>query len=313
MQLAIGISACLLGQKVRYDGGHKASEFCLSQLQPYVRYQAVCPENAIGLGTPRPAIRLMKKTQGDIHLVQVNDASIDHTDAMHQFTEQALPAMSALAGFIVCAKSPSCGMERVRLFNEQGHQLGKAGVGLFTRQLMQRYPWLPVEEDGRLHDPMLRENFITRIFACHDYQQLCRDGFSVGALVAFHSRYKFLVMAHSPSAYRELGRLVAQAKLFEPEELKQRYLQDLMHALKQACSRKTHANVLQHLQGFFKKHLSSKERQELSSLIDRFRLGHLPLMAPITLLQHHLSRFEHPYLAAQTYLQPFPEALGLRG
>ncbi|MCC5824780.1 DUF523 and DUF1722 domain-containing protein [Alkalimonas sp.] len=313
MQLPIGISACLLGQKVRYDGGHKASEFCLSQLQPFVRYHAVCPENAIGLGTPRPPIRLLKKDHGDIHLVQVKDASKDYTEAMLDYTKQVLPGMEDLAGFIVCAKSPSCGMERVRLFNEQGHQLGKAGVGLFTRELMQRYPWLPVEEDGRLHDAELRESFITRIFACHDYQHLCRSGFSVGGLVAFHSRYKFLVMAHSPSAYRQLGRLVAQAKLFDTKELQQRYLLELMQALKKPCSRKTHANVLQHLQGFFKKHLSGKERQELSSLIDRFRLGHLPLMAPLTLLQHHLSRFEHPYLAAQTYLQPYPEALGLRG
>ncbi|MEE2025199.1 YbgA family protein [Alkalimonas mucilaginosa] len=313
MQLAIGISACLLGQKVRYDGGHKASDFCLTQLQPFVRYQAVCPENAIGLGTPRPPIRLLKKSHGDIHLVQVKDASRDYTQAMLDYTDQVLPTMEQLSGFVVCAKSPSCGMERVRLFTEEGHQLGKAGVGLFTRELMQRYPWLPVEEDGRLHDTELRESFITRIFACHDYQQLCRSGFSVGALVAFHSRYKFLIMAHSPSAYRELGRLVAQARLFEPGALKQRYLLDLMHALKQPCSRKTHANVLQHLQGFFKKHLTAKERQELSSLIDRFRVGHLPLMAPLTLLQHHLTRFEHPYLAAQTYLQPYPEALGLRG
>ncbi|MDP4536721.1 DUF523 and DUF1722 domain-containing protein [Alkalimonas collagenimarina] len=313
MQLAVGISACLLGQKVRYDGGHKASEFCLTQLQPHVRYIAVCPENAIGMGTPRPPIRLQKNKQDEIRLVQVKDSSLDYTDAMQQYSEQVLPGMEQLAGFVVCAKSPSCGMERVRLYNEQGHQLGKAGVGLFTRQLMQRYPWLPVEEDGRLHDEALRENFITRLFACHDYQQLRGEGFSVGKLVEFHSRYKFLVMAHSPIAYRELGRLVAQAKLFDKAELEMRYLHDFMQALQQLSSRKTHANVLQHLQGFFKQQLSSKERQELASLIDRYRQGHLPLMAPLTMLQHHLSRFDNKYLAAQTYLQPYPESLGLRG
>lgn len=313
MQLVVGISACLLGQKVRYDGGHKASEFCLTQLQPHVHFTSVCPENAIGMGTPRPPIRLQKNQHDEIRLLQVKDHSVDYTHAMRHYTEQVLPDMAQLAGFVVCAKSPSCGMERVRLFDQRGHQLGKIGVGLFTRDLMQRYPWLPVEEDGRLHDPALRENFITRLFACHDYHQMRSNGFSVGKLVAFHSRYKFLIMAHSPLAYRELGRLVAQASLFDQDALDKRYLHDFMHALKQCSSRKTHANVLHHLQGFFKKHLRSKERQELTSVIDRYRQGHLPLMAPLTLLQHHLSHFENAYIAAQTYLQPYPESLGLRG
>lgn len=312
MTIKIGISACVLGEPVRFDGGHKASTFCLQQLKPLVKFIAVCPEQAIGLGVPRPAIRLQRDGQHNISLVQSRDPAIDHTSAMLAYTEKLLPELASLSGYVVCAKSPSCGMERVRLYDEAGQQLGKIGVGIYTRQLMQRYPWLPVEEDGRLLDPALRENFITRIYACHDYQQQMQDGFSVARLVNFHSRYKFLVMAHSPVAYRELGRLVASAKLFDAAELSLRYLTDLMHALKNIASRKQHANVLQHLQGFLKKSLTTAEKHELSDLIHRYRQGFLPLMSPLTLLAHYLRQHPNQYVAAQRYFSPYPEQLGLR-
>ena len=312
MSIQIGVSACVLGQKVRFDAGHKASEFCNSTLAPFVSYIPVCPEQAIGLGVPRAAIRLQLNAEQQVRLVNSKDSSIDHTEAMLQFSQKLLPELRHLSGYIVCAKSPSCGMERVRLNDQNGHQLGKVGVGVFTQQLMHTYPWLPVEEDGRLLDANLRENFVTRIFACHDYQQMLQSGFTVGKLVAFHSRYKFLVMAHSPTAYRELGRLVAQARLFAPDELAQRYLLDLMQALKQQATRKQQANVLMHLQGFFKKMLTSAAKQELLALIHKYRQGHLPLLAPLTLLRHHLAQHPHQYLAAQQYLQPFPDELGLR-
>ena len=177
---------------------------------------------------------------------------------------------------------------------------------------MQRYPWLPVEEDGRLLDSTLRENFVSRIFSCHDYQQTMADGFSVGKLVAFHSRYKFMVMAHSPVAYRTLGRLVAQAKLFNAEELQLRYLTELMQALSQIATRKQHTNVLQHLQGFLKHSLTTAAKLELSETINKYRLGYLPLMSPITLIRHHLALTPNAYLSAQRYFEPYPESLGLR-
>jgi uncharacterized protein YbgA (DUF1722 family)/uncharacterized protein YbbK (DUF523 family) len=312
MTIKIGISACVLGEPVRFDGGHKASTFCLQQLKPLVQFVAVCPEQAIGLGVPRPAIRLQRDAAQNIKLVQSRDPAIDHTSAMLAYTERLLPQLATLSGYVVCAKSPSCGMERVRMYDDAGQQLGKIGVGIYTRQLMQRYPWLPVEEDGRLLDPALRENFITRIYACYDYQQQMKEGFSVARLVAFHSRYKFLVMAHSPVAYRELGRLVAGAKLFNAAELSLRYLTDLMQALKNIASRKQHANVLQHLQGFLKKSLDQAEKQELADVIHRYRQGFLPLMSPLTLLTHHLRQYPNQYLAAQRYLEPYPEQLGLR-
>ncbi|WP_166839735.1 YbgA family protein [Rheinheimera pleomorphica] len=312
MTVKIGISACVLGDKVRYDGGHKASSFCMQQLAPLVQYVPVCPEMAIGMSAPRPAIRLQLDAEHQVHLVQSNNSAIDHTAAMLAFTEQKLPQLAQLSGYIVCAKSPSCGMERVRLFDAKGQQLGKLGVGLYTHQLMQKYPWLPVEEDGRLFDPALRENFICRVFSCYDYQQTMQDGFSVGKLVAFHSRYKFLVMAHSPTAYRELGRLVANAKLFAADELQQRYLLALMQALKNIATRKQHANVLQHLQGFLKHGLSTEAKQELADLIQRYRQGFVPLLAPLILLQHHLKQQPNAYVSAQRYFAPYPESLGLR-
>lgn len=312
MRIQVGISACVLGQKVRFNGGHKALPFATDQLSRFVDFVPYCPEVAMGMGTPRETIRLQLDTHQQIRLVSSTDATIDHTEAMRSSTAKALPAMAALSGYIVCAKSPSCGMERVKVTDITGFPVGKLGVGVFTQQLMQQYPWLPVEEDGRLHDANLRENFVTRVWACHQYQQLLQSGFSVGKLVAFHSRYKFLVMAHSPVAYRELGRLVAQAKLFSPDELALRYLTDLMQALKQTASRKQQANVLQHLLGFFKHSLATPAKQELLRLIDHYRLGHLPLLAPLTLLKHHLNQKPHAYLQAQVYFQPFPDELGLR-
>ncbi|WP_430455970.1 YbgA family protein [Rheinheimera sp.] len=312
MKLKIGISACVLGQKVRYDGGHKQSDFCTATLLPFADFVPFCPEQALGMGVPRPAIRLMKNASEQIRLVNNKDSSIDHTDAMQALCAERLPQMADFSGYIVCAKSPSCGMERVRLVDEKGAQLGKVAVGLFTRELMQQYPWLPVEEDGRLLDAGIRESFVTRIYALAHWQQLMADGFSIGKLVKYHSQYKFVLLAHHPVAYRELGRLVAQGKLFAPAELANRYLISMQQALTQPTTRKNHANVLMHLQGFFKKVLSAEAKAELLQLIHQYRLGHIPLLAPLTLLKHHLRLHPDDYVACQRYLQPFPTELGVR-
>lgn len=312
MTIKIGISACVLGQRVRFDGGHKLSGFCHDTLANHVDFVPFCPEMALGMPAPRPAIRLMKTELGDIRLVNNKDDSIDHTEAMHTLTQDYLPTIADLAGYIVCAKSPTCGLERVRLVDERGVLLGKIATGMFTHQLQQTYPWLPIEEDGRLLDAGLRESFITRVFALSAWQQLMADGFSIAKLVQFHSHYKFVVMAHSPRAYRELGRLVANPKLFDSKQLAVRYITDLMQALSQVATRKTHANVLMHLQGFFKKVLAADAKRELLELIHQYRLGHAPLLAPLTLLKHHLRLNPHDYVAAQRYLQPYPLQLGLQ-
>ncbi len=312
MTIKIGVSACVVGQRVRFDGGHKLSGFCQDTLAPHVEFVPFCPEMALGMPSPRPAIRLMKTAVGDIRLVNNKDDSLDYTDAMVALSKDYLPKIADLAGYIVCAKSPTCGLERVRLVDERGVLLGKIATGMFTHELQKTYPWLPIEEDGRLLDAGLRESFITRVYALSAWHTQMADGFTVGKLVQFHSHYKFVVMAHSPSAYRELGRLVANPKLFSSDELALRYITDLMQALSQVATRKTHANVLMHLQGFFKKVLAADAKQELLELIHLYRQGHAPLLAPLTLLKHHLRLNPQDYVAAQRYLQPYPLQLGLQ-
>ncbi|WP_337262067.1 MULTISPECIES: YbgA family protein [unclassified Serratia (in: enterobacteria)] len=311
-KIPVGISACLLGGRVRFDGGHKRLEFAVEQLAPYVRFEPICPEMAIGLPAPRPALRLMKKQQETV-LCNSNDSTVDVTDKMQQFSEQRVATLQDLCGYIVCAKSPSCGMERVKVYGENGEGARKSGVGLFTAELMRQMPWLPVEEDGRLNDPVLRENFVERVFALYELNMLWRKGLTRGGLIAFHSRYKLSLLAHSQPEYRELGRFVAGIEKWASlEAFAVEYRTRLMALLKHKATRRNHTNVLMHVQGYFRRQLSSAQRQELAQLIDRYRQGMQPLLAPITLLKHYMAEYPDSYLAQQRYFEPYPEALRLR-
>ena len=307
-QIQVGISSCLLGQQVRFDGGHKRSEFVEKELTRYFSFTPVCPEMAIGLGSPRKAIRLVKRD--DVIHVEASDGSFDVTEQLTAFSHQKTAEFDHLAGYILCAKSPSCGMERVRIYSSQGS--AKEGTGVYARILMEQNPLLPVEEDGRLCDPVLRENYVTRVFAYHDWLTLQHSGITRGKLIAFHSRYKYLLFAHQPSAYKSLGKLLGDAIDLPLETLAARYISGLMQGLQQRVSRKNHSNVLQHLQGYFKKHLSPSQKAELQTTIDKYRRGLLPLMSPMTLLQHYLREYPNPYLASQVYFNPHPEDLALR-
>ncbi|MGL5758001.1 YbgA family protein [Plesiomonas sp.] len=309
--IPIGISACTLGEKVRFDGGHKRLVFATDDLKPYVRYYPVCPEMAIGLPSPRPAIRLIHAEQG-VRLVGSSQHDIDVTDAMSTFAQNKVPELSHLCGYIVCAKSPSCGMERVKVYDAEGKNAEKSGIGMFTRTLMEKLPWLPVEEDGRLNDPVLRENFVTRIFALHDYNQHCAAGMTRGKLVAFHSRYKLLLLAHNQAEYRALGKMIADLDAMPFDQLLIEYRNKLMAALTYRASRRNHTNVLYHIQGYFTEKLTEKQRAELSGLIERYRLGTQPLLAPVTLLRHYLQEHPDEYLGQQVYFDPYPEELLLR-
>lgn len=310
--ISIGISACLLGNAVRFDGGHKRCEFAVEQLAPYVKFEGICPEMAIGLPTPRPALRLNKDRQ-QVRLCYSNDRSVDLTGQMQTFSEQRIASLRWLCGYIVCAKSPSCGMERVKVYDENSAGVRKSGTGLFTAELLRQMPWLPVEEDGRLNDAGLRENFIERIFALHDLNTLWRGGLTRGGLIAFHSRYKLSLLAHSQPGYRELGRFVANIEHSESlEAFAQEYRHRLMAILRQKATRRNHTNVLMHVQGYFRRYLSSAQRQELAALIDRYRRGMQPLLAPITLIKHYMAEYPDSYLAQQRYFEPYPEALCLR-
>jgi uncharacterized protein YbgA (DUF1722 family) len=218
-----------------------------------------------------------------------------------------------MCGYIVCAKSPSCGMERVKVYNEQQTGADKTGVGLFTQTLIDKWPWLPIEENGRLLDASLKENFVTRIYALHEFNQLWQAGLSRGGIIAFHSRYKLLLLAHSQPAYRELGRFVAAINEWASlEHFAFEYRNHLMSLLKTPASRTNHTNVLQHIQGYFKAQLNPAQRQELTLLIDHYRQGLQPLLAPITLLKHYLAQYPDQYLLEQRYFDPYPETLRLR-
>ncbi len=310
-EIKIGISSCVLGENVRFDSGHKISKFVTKELSPYFDFVSVCPEVGMGMPVPRPTIRLMSNEER-IALVETKDPTKDHTSAMLDYSKDKVAELSdaQLCGYIVCAKSPTCGMERVKVYKKNGSD--NTGVGLYTNELMQQMPWLPIEEDGRLNDPVLKENFITRVFTLHDFYQNVGNDITRGNIVAFHSRYKLTLMAHHPSSYRELGRLVANIKEYEIEHFYDLYRKGLMQAMSHRASRKNNTNVLMHIQGYFKRYLDKKEKAELRNVIDDYRVGVLPLLAPLTLIKHYLATHPDEYLEQQKFLEPHPQELRLR-
>lgn len=308
-KIVIGISACLVGEKVRFDASSKSSNFCVNELANHVTFQSFCPEVAVGLPVPRPTIRQIKKD--DVITVSRPDGSGDVTEALTAYGKRVADIADKFSGYVFCAKSPSCGMERVKVYTPKGDALPADGIGLFAKEIMEANPLLPCEENGRLNDHLLRENFIARVFAYRQWQDLCAQGITRHQLITFHSRYKYLVMSHCLQAYKALGQLLARADL-PLEQQAERYITGLMTALKRIATRKKHANTLSHIQGYFSKHLTKIERKELSEQIKGYRQGLLPLMAPITLINHYLLIHPKEYLANQQYLNPYPATLRLR-
>lgn len=310
-RLKIGVSACLLGQAVRYDGGHKRDAFLTDTLAQFVDYVPVCPEAAIGLGVPRPPIRLCGDPRRP-RALGVRDASMDVTERLEGFARSTVATLDAISGYVLKKDSPSCGMQRVRVYPTADGPAERKGTGVFARILRETRPLLPVEEEGRLNDPVLRENFINRVYVYHRWQQLEGDGLSAAGLIAFHSAHKYLVMAHSQAAYRRLGRLLSDLSAEPIERIGGRYIHELMTALTRRAGRKRHANVLQHIMGYLKHAIDTGDKAELTSSIDAYRRGEIPLIVPVTLLRHYLRRHPDPYMQDQHYLHPHPEALGLR-
>ncbi|MCG9581178.1 DUF523 and DUF1722 domain-containing protein [Vibrio tubiashii] len=310
-QIKIGISSCVLGERVRFDSGHKISKFVTKELTPYFEFVPVCPEVGSGMPVPRPTIRLMSN-EDRIALVETKDPTKEHTQAVVDYSKNKVIELEReqLCGYIVCAKSPTCGMERVKVYKKNSAE--NVGVGLYTNELMKAMPWLPVEEDGRLNDPVLKENFITRIYTLKDFYDSIGDEPTRGKIVAFHSRYKLTLMAHHPTSYKELGKLVANVKDYDIEEFYKLYRQGLMAAMTHRASRKNNTNVLMHLQGYFKRALSRSQKKELVQVIEDYRVGLLPLLAPLTLIKHYLAAHPDSYLEDQAFLQPHPQELRLR-
>lgn len=309
--IRIGISACLLGEKVRYDGGHKRDAYLVETFGRYVEWVPVCPEVEMGLSTPRETLRLVRTGEG-IRMIMPK-TGVDHTQAMTDFAKHRVQALDRedLCGYILKKDSPSCGMERVRVFDSNGVP-AKSGRGLFAAALLGHFPYLPVEEEGRLSDARLRENFIERVFAYRRLRTLFAGRWGLGDLVAFHTAHKLLLMAHSPQAYANLGRLVAGGKKLPRGKLRSRYEEEFMRALAEIATRPRQTNVLQHIAGYVRPHLDAASRGELASLLEDYRRGLVPLIVPVTLIRHYVRRFEIPYLRGQIYLEPHPKELMLR-
>ncbi len=310
-KIKLGISTCLLGENVRYDGGHKLDRFLTDTLGQYVEYVPVCPEVECGLPIPRESMHLEGNPESP-RLV-TSKTKQDMTDRMVRWAKRRVVEIEgeALCGFIFKSDSPSSGMERVRVYNEKGMPV-KKGIGMFARIFMEHFPLLPVEDGGRLHDPQLRENFIERIFALKRWREVIIEKESRRYVVDFHTKHKLLILSHSPKHYQTMGKLVAKVKELPIKGLYQQYQTLLMEALQLKTTPKKHANVLQHMMGYFKEQLSSDEKQELLEVIDHFRKESIPLIVPMTLINHHVRKYDQPYLKEQIYLNPHPLELQLR-
>jgi uncharacterized protein YbgA (DUF1722 family)/uncharacterized protein YbbK (DUF523 family) len=307
--IRLGVSRCLLGENVRYDGGHKLDRFLVNTLGQYVEWVPVCPEVEIGLPIPRDTMRLVGDAEAP-RLVMPKSGE-DHTERMQAWARERLEQLAAvkLHGFVFKKDSPSSGLYRVKVYTEAGMP-SKIGTGIFPAEVMKRFPLLPLEEEGRLHDMHLRENFIDRVFAYQRLTCMLEDAPTPGGLVQFHTAHKLTLMAHSPSHYREMGRLVAQAGSLAWDELIDQYGHLLMDGLQVMTTPGKHTNVLQHVMGFLKDSLAKEDKAELLALIEDYRQGLVPLIVPLTLLKHHLSRHEVPdWVHQQVYIHPYPKEL----
>ncbi len=296
---------------MRYDGGHKRDYFLTEIFGPFVEWIPVCPELEVGMGMPREPVRLIGNASEPSMIAERSRKN--WTAAVNRFSAGRAAELQrlSLSGYIFKKDSPSCGMERVKIYPPKGGAT-RDGRGLFAAAVMKRLPLMPVEEEGRLNDAVLRENFIERVFVYRRWQELACGAKSVRALVQFHTAHKFHLLAHSERHYRDLGRLVANAKQTPLTQAYERYGSGLMEALRIPSNAKKHSNVLDHMMGYFSAQLAASERQELIEVIRDFRRQLLPLIVPITLIRHYVRKYRIEYLQNQIYLDPSPKELMLR-
>jgi len=311
-RIPIGVSACLMGEMVRYDGAHQRSSYLCHDLKAYFDYMPLCPEMAIGLGRPRPTISLVGK-EGQERAIIRDGKETDLTNQLTEYAEKCTPEMKHMRGFIFKSKSPSCGMKAVKLHKSlDGVMIGKKGVGIFAKRIMENYPHIPFEEEGRLNDAQLRENFLERVFAYHEWMKLEERGWRAKYLVDFHARFKYAIMSHHYRDYKALGQLVAGVTDKSVVELKETYLPIFMKSLSRPCLRKNHSNVLYHIMGYLRPHLNSKEKSDIVQIIENYRKGMIPLVVPISFFRHFFNMHPHHYIFKQSYLRPYPDELKLR-
>ncbi len=309
--IRVGISSCLLGQKVRFDAGHKRDRYITDVLGQYFQFLPVCPELEVGMGVPRESVRLEGSPENPRMIG--NKTGEDWTQRMNMYSRKRVAAadLQNVSGYILKKNSPSCGMERVKVYGESGMPQ-KSGRGLFAAELLGHFPLLPIEEEGRLNDAAIRENFIERIFAYHNLRKLFTGRFSRGKVVRFHTINKYLLLSHSPKQYRELGALVAAIKKYTPGDFRDAYSNLFMDTLSVKTTVRKNVNVLQHILGFMKNDLSPGDKKYILDIIEDYRQGLVPLVVPITLIRNFIRTYDVTYIADQTYLNPHPKQLMLR-
>ena len=308
VKIPLGISSCLIGEKVRFDGGHKQNRYILDTLGQYFSFRPFCPEMAIGLGVPRETIRLVE-IDGKTEAIGNKNTELNVTQALVQSAHEQRSWHQRIFGYIVKKDSPSCGMERVKVYYKDQPQ--RSGSGLYTATMMQNFPTLPVEEEGRLGDPVLRESFVKRVFIYKRWQEMIETGLDWASLTDFHARHKLILYSHDQERGRKLGRELSAAHKSPIEEYAPLYLAEMMNILKIFARRSNHVNVLEHVRGYLKRDLDKSDKEELSTCIENYRLGLLPLIVPITLLRHHFRRNPNQYIERSYYMQPHPDELML--
>lgn len=309
--IKVGISQCLLGDKVRYDGGHRNNRFCTIELSQLFEFTSLCPEIGIGMPIPRETIRLTGDLQKP-RAVLSNGGSEDYTERLANFADQNIDKIKQLSGYIVCKASPSCGMERVKVYNDSGQSQSK-GMGIFAARLKELFPLLPMEEDGRLNDPLLRDSFIKRVYLYNEWQEISvRNQLSVKNLMAFHTKHKMTLLAHCQKTYRKLGPMVASATVNNLKKLSQAYIHLMLEGMKNLATRSNNTNVLMHLQGHLKKLINNDDKVELSQCIIDYNKGLQPIMTPITLLKHHFRNNPNNYIKRLSFFDPYPKQLAIR-
>jgi uncharacterized protein YbgA (DUF1722 family)/uncharacterized protein YbbK (DUF523 family) len=305
-KIPIGISSCLLGQNVRFDGGHKQDAYIMGTLGEYFEFHPFCPEMGIGLGAPRPTLHLVK-VDHDIRCVGVKKPDWDVTESLRDYAGQQKQLHSELCGYILKKGSPSCGMERVKVYTDKHPH--SSGTGIYAAEIMSNNPLMPVEEEGRLGDPVLRENFIQRVYVLYRWKQMLASELTPDKLIRFHARHKLIIMSHCD--YRDLGQLLAGVTKNNLHQIADQYIAQLMKTLKKPATRKNHVNVLQHIQGYLKKTLSADDKAELCEVIEQYRNGYVPLIVPLTLLKHHFRKCPDRYIEESYYMSPYPQELQL--
>ncbi len=310
-KIKVGISACLLGQAVRFNGSHKNSPFCSEVLSKWFDFTPVCPELEIGMGVPREPIRLVNENN-QIRVKNVTDQSKDYTEELYALAEKRAPELDDLCGYIFMQKSPSCGVFRVKVYNQNGMPETNPAMGAFAYKLKEHHPLMPMEEAGRLNDIRLRENFIIRVFANHDWRENVLSQPTAKKIVEFHTRYKFLLQAHSEADYRKLGQLVAQAGVKPIDDISTEYFRLFTECLSYIAKINNHVNVLMHMLGFLKSKLPSEAKSSILKSIDRYKDQKINLIVPVTMLKHYVELHNIEYLLNQKYLSPYPYELGLR-